>query len=164
MSFDPSNYEFNEPEEKSFHIFPKGEYQWRIAEINEMTTSKSGNAMLPIKFEFSDGENTNFVYENFVFVESAKFKIDQFLKCCSGQMAPGRKINFSDPEVLKWLAARTGRAKLKIEKAFGKDYDRNAIEAFVYETTKVSGASVSTPPAKQQPPSAPADDDDDIPF
>jgi hypothetical protein len=167
MSFDPSSYTFDEPEDRKFVVFPKGEYAWRILEINELTQSSSGNPMLPIKFEFTNGDDTTTVYENFVFTESAKFKIDQFMKCCSGQMAPGRKINFTDPEVIKWLKARTGRAKLTVEPVKGKDYTRNAIEAFVYETTKVSGPSVSTPPAKQQPPSVPAEEemsDDDIPF
>lgn len=166
QAFDPSSYEFEEPEDRKFVVFPKGEYPWRIVEINDMTTSKSGNPMLPIKFEFTNGDDTTTVYENFVFTAAAKFKIDQFMKCCSGQMAPGRKINFTDPEVIKWLKARTGTAKLKVSPVLGKDYNRNEIEAFIYDVSKVAGPTVTTPAAKQQPPSLPADEpeDDDIPF
>lgn len=165
---DPSAYTFEEPEERDYYTFPKGKYKWRILEINDITESKNGNAMLPIKFEFYDDQGrTSPVYENLVFIEAAKFKIDQFLKCCSGQMAPGRKISFTDPEVLKWLKARTGEANLEVEDVPGKTYKRNKITGFVYSATTISGTTVSTPPAKQQPPSAPADEEEDldsIPF
>jgi hypothetical protein len=168
---DPTKYEYQDPADRDFIVFQKGEYAWKILEINEMTTGRnSGNSMLPIKFEFSDGTGrTTTVEENLVFCEAAKWKIDQFMKACSGQMAPGRKINFTDADTLKWIKARTGTAKLKIEKFVskaGKDCEKNAIEAFLYGKTTVDGATLSTPPAKQQPPSAPVEeaDDDHIPF
>jgi hypothetical protein len=164
---DPTQYTYDEPEDRDFPVFPKGEYPWKIIEINEITHSRDkGTPMLPVKFEFTDetGRHAT-VYENFVFSDAAKWKIDQFMKACSGQMAPGRKVNFTDAETLKWLRARTGTAKLKIEDVPGKDYKRNSIEAFLYGKTKVEGTTVSTPPAKQQPPSAPVEDEDDeIPF
>lgn len=164
---DPASYTYDEPEDREFIVFPKGEYAWKIVEINEITHSRERHTpMLPVKFEFSDETGrTTTVYENFVFSDAAKWKLDQFMKACSGQMAPGRKINFTDPETIKWLKARTGRAKLKVEDVAGKSitYQRNAIEAFTYAKSKVDGTTVSAPPAKASPPPA-EDESDDIPF
>lgn len=148
-----------EPEERSFTIFKKGEYPWRIIEINTMTHAKSsGNPMIPIKFEFSDGEgNTTTVYENLVFSDAAAWKVHQFLKSANGgTIEVGRPVNFEDNTFLKWLARQTGTAKLGIEPVQGKDYDRNKIEAFTWPKEPRA--------AKSEIPAAMADELDEIPF
>ncbi|MBK1883696.1 DUF669 domain-containing protein [Luteolibacter pohnpeiensis] len=163
-----NDYTFEEPVEKEFSVFEDGEYPFTILEINALTTSTTGNPMIPLKLEFTDEDEKTTVYENLVFTDKAKYKIDQFLKCVCGTLKPGRKINFEDPDFLRWLQVRTGRAKLTSEKVKGKDYRRNKVVSFVYESTSIEGTSVRTPAAKASPPSTPVEaeviDDDDIPF
>jgi hypothetical protein len=167
---DPRNYTYQEPEEKSFEPLPKGEYPFILLEVNAMTTTqKTGHSMLPVKFEFQGPDDHKVhVYENFVFSDAAAWKINQFLKCiCGGSIDPGRKVDFESPDFIKWMMKQTGTARLSIERVQGKtkDYDRNKIEAFLYDKPAVKGATVSTPPAKAQPPSAPVEqEEDDIPF
>jgi hypothetical protein len=168
----PAAYRYDEPSESNHNVFQKGEYSWRILEINAMEQSKAGNDKIPIKFEFFDEENnTAVVYENLVFTDAAAWKINQFLKsACGGAIEPGRLINFEDAKTINWLKSRTGRAVLGVEKAQGKsgEYDRNKIEKFCYPETTVSGATVSTPPRASTPPSTPVaavgDDSLEIPF
>ena len=161
MSLDPRNFLMEEPEERDFTVLQKGDYPFAIAEINAMTTTqKTGADMLPIKFEFTghDGEKAT-VYENFVFTEAAAFKIKQFLK--SVAVPIGQRVDFEDPKFLAWLKKQTGRARLGIENVKGKtkDYDRNKIEAFLYEKSAPAGG----PPAAA-PVAAKVEDDDEIPF
>ena len=163
---DPSRFIVEEPEERDFTLLPKGEYPWTILEINAMTETQKGDPMLPVKFEFTgpNGERAT-VYENFVFTDGAKWKINQFLKAAYDQMESGKAVDFTDPAFLKWLKARTGRAKLGVEQVKGKtkDYDRNKIEAFIIGKTE--GAPPSTKKTEAfTPPAAAADDDDEIPF
>lgn len=156
---DPSNFIYDEPEDKDKIVFAKGIYKFRITEINSMTESKEArNPMLPIKFEFSraDGKTTT-VYDNLVFTDTAKWKISQFLSCiCGPGIKPGRKIDFNDADFLEWVKKQTGTARLKVEQVQGKDYDRNSIEAFIFSATDAP---------KSAPAPEPADDEDDaIPF
>lgn len=163
MSIDPRSFLVEEPEERDFTLLPNGEYPWRIVEINAMTTARtSGNPMIPIKFEFHDADgNKTTVYENLVFSEAAAWKVNQFLKSANGgTVDKGRRVNFEDRDFLKWLASRTGTAKLGTERVNGKtkEYDRNKIEAFTWPK---DGSAIPAMPTGGS--SAPADDDE-IPF
>ena len=162
---DPRNWTYEEPEEKSFEPLPKGTYPFTILEVNAMTQTKKGDPMLPVKFEFTgDGDHRVQVYENFVFTDAAAWKVNQFLKCiCGGTINPGRKIDFESAEFLKWVAARRGTARLGVERVQGKtkDYDRNRVEAFLYEKSAAAPA-----PAPEPVVVAKVEEDDglDIPF
>jgi hypothetical protein len=158
---DPSNFIYDEPEDKDKIVFAKGIYKFRIVEINSMTESKEArNPMIPIKFEFSraDGATTT-VYENLVFIEAAKWKINQFLSCiCGAGIKPGRKIDFEDADFLEWVGKQTGTARLKVERVQGKDYDRNSIENFIFSVTDAPKEKAAPTPEPE------AAEDDDIPF
>ena len=161
-----------EPEERDFIVLPDGEYPFTILEINAFETSRAGNDMLPLKLEFTgDGGATSSVFENLVFTEKAIFKINQFLASVS--IPKGTRINFRDPEFIKYLKVKTGRALLTSEEytaKSGKLVKKNVVASFVYEGSSkrdepVQKAAQSGPPAHRAAP--PADDfqeDDDIPF
>lgn len=154
MSTSPTNFLMEEPKDREFIVLPKGEYPFRVLEINAMETSKAGNPMLPIKLEFTGQQGSTTVYEYLVFTDSAAFKIKQFLKAIN--VPVGQRVNFEDPAFLKWMKAQRGRAKLGIEPVAGKNYDRNNVEAYVYD----KGAPAFTPP-----PAATSDmEEGEIPF
>jgi hypothetical protein len=160
-TINPRSFLMEEPEERDFTVLAKGDYPFAIAEINAMTTTqKTGADMLPIKFEFTghDGEKAT-VYENFVFTEAAAFKIKQFLKCV--QVPIGQRVDFEDAKFLGWLKKQTGRARLGVERVQGKtkDYDKNKIEAFLYEKTSAAAGPPAAAPA-----AAAEDEDSEIPF
>lgn len=164
MSIDlTTNFVSGEPEERApLTIFPKGDYPFSILEINAFTQSKNGNDMLPVKMEFVSGEDRATVYENLVFTEKAIFKINQFL--ASINVPKGTRINFRDPEFIKYLSSKRGRAKLDIEEFTGRDgstKQKNVIVAFLYDgTSKREDPPAHRPAAPPTPPM----DDDDIPF
>ena len=161
-----------EPEENNFTVLPKGEYPFTILEINSFEQSKAGNDMLPLKLEFTGLEGVkSTVFENLVFTEKAIFKINQFLAAIS--VPAGTRINFRDPEFIKYLKVKTGRAMLDIEdykNKADKIVQKNVVAAFIYEGTSkrdkpVQKSIPSGPPAHR--PSAPAESelsDDEIPF
>lgn len=156
-----------EPEERDFSVFPKGEYPFDILEINEFAVSKAGNDKLPLKLQFKDDAGlTSNVFEDLVFTEKALFKINQFL--ASVGVPKGTRINWRDPEFQKYLKAKSGRAVLGIETytdKSGKSREKNVVERFVYEGT--SKRDDSPPAHKAAPAAAPVADeveDDDIPF
>lgn len=158
-----TSFKYTEPEERpEFVVFPNGEYKFRILEINEMKeTREKRTPMLPIKLEFADDDGkTTVVYDNLLFAENTLWKVKAFLKCVYPQINEGRDINFEDPEFLDWLKRKTGTAKLKSEKVLGKDYSRNAVDAYV------AGKSSDAPPTAQNIKLKVADDeeDDKIPF
>lgn len=152
---------FTEPEDRQFTVFAKGIYRFRILEVNAVKLSQNTRVpMIPIKFEFTrtDGETTT-VYENLLFQENMKWKIDQFLKCLYGEkIASGKKFDWNETDVIDHIKRQTGTARLKVEKVKDKDYDRNTIDAFVYakEDTKTA-----TRPPEPEPSFG---DDDEIPF
>jgi hypothetical protein len=161
---DPRNWTYEEPEEKSFEPLPKGTYPFTILEVNSMTTTKKGDPMLPVKFEFHGPDDHRVhVYENFVFTDAAAWKVNQFLKCiCGGTINPGRQIDFESAEFIKWLMARRGTASLSIERVQGKtkDYDRNKVDAFLYEKSAAAPAPAPAPVAA----GVEDDDSESIPF
>ncbi len=166
MSFDPSNYTYEEPEDRSHVLLPKGSYQFSIVRIDAIENSKNGNPMMPIQIEV-EGPNgaIALVYDRLVFTEKTKWKIDQFMKSiCSGTLQSGRRMSFTDPKTIKWMLAQKGWVKLGVEMAQGKtkDYERNCIEAYLPEAPKMVGAAPSAPSAPAGP--AVVDDSDDIPF
>ena len=118
--------------------------------------------MLPIKLEFSgpNGE-TSTVYEYLVFTEKAAFIINQFL--ASIKIPTGTRINFRDPEFIKYIKAKSGFATLGREPVKGKDYLRNKIVKFLYNGTSKRD---EVPAHKATPAFVPPveDDTDDIPF
>ena len=158
-----------EPEDHNFTVFPKGEYPFTILEINEFERSRAGNDMLPMKLEFSDGTGaTSNVYENLVFTEKAKFKINQFLAAVS--IPKGTRINFRDDEFTKYFKTKTGRAMLDIEEyqsKAGKTVQKNVVAAFVYNGSSKRDevpAHRATPPAHKPAPVEEEEDLDRIPF
>ena len=153
-----------EPEEHNFTVLPKGEYPFTILEINEFEQSRAGNDMLPLKLEFTGPAGTSNVFENLVFTEKAIFKINQFLAAVA--IPKGTRINFRDPEFIKYLKVKTGRAMLDIEtyqNKAGKTVEKNVVASFLY-----GGSSKRDEvPAHRAAPVAPAaedDDDSDLPF
>lgn len=163
MSHDlTTNFLSAEPEEHNFTVLPKGEYPFTILEINAFSVSKAGNDMLPLKLQFSDGTNTVHVFENLVFTEKALFKINQFLASVS--VPTGTKINFRDPEFIKYLKSKTGRAVLDVEtyqSKAGKTVEKNVVASFVYNG---SSRRDEIPPHRETPPVVDDDDTSDIPF
>ena len=163
MSIDLTrDFTSEEPEERSFSVFPKGEYPFTILEINEFTTSKAGNDMLPLKLEFKDAEgHTSNVFENLVFTEKALFKINQFLAAIG--VPKGTRINWRDSEFQKYIKAKSGRAVLGVETYTkdGKEREKNVVERFVYEGTSKRDDG---PPAHKATPPVEEVEDDDIPF
>jgi len=158
-NIDPNNFLMEEPEDREFIVLPEGEYPFVILEINQMETSKSGNPMIPLKLEFTGPGGSTTVYEYLVFADKAAFKIKQFLKSIAVPI--GQRVDFEDPQFLKWVKAQKGRAKLGVEPVQGKTYDRNKVEAFVYD--KAATAAGGPPAAKAKV--VPEDEvDDDIPF
>ena len=166
MNLDPRKIIFEEPEERDFVVFPKGVYPFTILEINTMTESKEKRTpMLPIKLQFTraNGDTTT-VYENLLFQANAMWKLSQFLKCVAGnKMKAGQSIDFESADFLNWLKRQGGSARLQVSPVRGKDYDRNEVEAFIFN----EGAKIETPAPRK--PIAPVvddsdDDDDDIPF
>ena len=164
MSIDLTrDFTSEEPEERSFSVFPKGEYPFTILEINAFETSRAGNQMLPLKLEFRDADgNTSNVFENLVFTEKALFKINQFLAAVG--VPKGTRINWHDGEFLKYLKAKSGRALLGVEHYTdkgGKEREKNVVERFVYEGTSKRDDG---PPAHKATPPVEEVEDDDIPF
>ena len=159
------NYQYDEPEDKSMEPFPKGEYPFRILEINAVTQSRSGSDMIPIKLEFSNAQGeTVSVYENLVFTEKAKWKIDSFLKAIWPKMEKGRKIAWLDDTFISWLKNQKGRAVLKVSPVQGKDYMRNEVDHYIYGS-EGSQAVKAQAPAPTLPTGPPSDgNDDNIPF
>jgi hypothetical protein len=160
------NYEYDEPNEfTNKEPFPKGEYPFRVLEINAVTqTKKTGADMIPIKLEFSnDAGETVDVYENLIFTEKAKWKIDSFLKAVWPKMEKGRKIAWLDDSFIDWLKKQKGRAVLKVEPVQGKDYFRNEVDHYIYGA-EGSQAVKAQAPAPVLPSGPPAADDDNIPF
>ncbi len=169
MSLSTHSYVFEEPEEQSDRIIlPAGkEFPFVILEINDMKDSSTGNPMIPVKMEFDGGDHgKSIVYEKLVFVETMKWKINQFLKCVAGDgIKAGKKVNFEDPEFIGWLKRQTGKATLKIEDVKGKTYQRNSVDSYSYEGSSKE-VEKSSMPESSMPESSSADevDDDDIPF
>lgn len=150
-----------EPEEHNFTVLPKGEYPFTILEINEFELSRAGNDMLPLKLEFTGPAGTSNVFENLVFTEKAIFKINQFLAAVA--IPKGTRINFRDPEFIKYLKVKTGRAMLDIEtyqNKAGKTVEKNVVASFLY-----GGSSKRDEvPAHRAAPAPVEEDMDDVPF
>lgn len=156
------NYTFDEPEEKGpVNVLPKGEYEFEVVDVYEWEESSKGNDMLPIKLKIDGGKHgAGQTYENLVFTDSAKWKIDQFLKSIfGGKMKPGRSVDFETAK--DWMIGKRGRCRVRVSKVKGKNYERNEVDAFLYEGTKIEGRTVKTSPA---PDPDPDDEDDDVPF
>lgn len=156
----------SEPEELAYIILPDGEYPFVISEINDFMTSRAGNEMLPMKLEFTGANDcVSSVFENLVFTEKALFKINQFLKAVN--IPQGTRINFRDPEFIKYLKVKTGRGILTSEDytaKSGKVLKKNVVASFVYGEAKIKAAAPAGPPAHKTAPKEDELSDDEIPF
>jgi len=149
------NYTYDEPEDRQFAVLEPGEYDFTIAEVFAFETAKSGNEYLPLKLDIKPH---GVVFDNLVFTDKAKFRIDQLLKSIGKAPAPGTAVDFDDPS---WLVGSKGRVKLKIETFNGTD--RNKVDAYLFKPGHVVGRTVTTPKAATSPRSV-EEDQDNIPF
>lgn len=159
MSHDPTSYVYQEPEERQFITLPKGEYDFKVVDVFELTQSKTGNDMIPIKLEIIAPDGTPVTVDEYlVFTDSARWKIDSFLKSI-GPMPTDRPVNFTAGSFIAWIKKQTGRCKLGVEVIQGKtkEFEKNKVEAFLYDKAKTTPAPKSTPPPVEE-------DTDDIPF
>ena len=165
MSF-ASDFTSGEPEEQSaFTVFDDGDYPFTIVEINEIKNSAAGNEMLQLKLEFTNPEGeTCTVYEYLVFTAKAAFKINQFL--ASIKIPSGTRVNFHDPDFIKYIKAKSGIATLASEPVKGKDYLRNKIVKFLYNGTSKRDEVPAHKAAAAKPPAfvPPVEEEDNIPF
>lgn len=158
-----SNYTYEEPTERDFVTFEKGEYDFSFVEINEPVEKPGKHPYIPIKLQFTrpDGATTQ-VYENIVFAPTMKWKLDQFVKCtCANALPAGRRIDWTDINFIRWLLNRKGRAVLDVEPVPDKTYKRNKVASWCYE--KAAAPAPSAPPPAPAP-FVPVDDDDLPPF
>ena len=156
------NYVYEEP--TKHHVFEPGEYPFEIIEVNDVEYgASSGNPFIPVKLEFSDEGRTTNCYENLVFTDKAKWKVDSFLKCVWPKAEPGKQIDWTSAEFTRWLVGKKGRAKLIVEPVKGKDYDRNSVAEFLYGDEKSEPVRAARKP-DPDPLAAEDEDDDDIPF
>ena len=160
------SYTYEEPTAGGFKVLPEGEYDFIVKEVFDWQESKKGNDMLPIDIEVEGTSQSDWL----VFVDSAKWKIDSFLKSIyAGALPPGKKIDFENTE---WMLGRKGRVKLKIKtipkkNSPGETMEVNEIDSYLYDSTKIEGRAVTTPRAAAAPASAPAqvfEEEDDVPF
>lgn len=162
MSQSPSNYRYSEPVEKEFVCLPKGEYPFRVIAIYDEESSRNGNPMIPIDIEVGDRETgTAKLKDWLVFTEATEWRVNSFLKSlCPGGIASA--IDFTSGDFKKWLMTREGRCTVKVEmataKQSGKQYERNDLDRYVYESSKT--AKASAPPAAEEKEAA----EDDAPF
>lgn len=164
------NYTYEEPGEGRAPVLPPGDYEFEVKEIFDFDTSKAGNDKLPVDFTlFGPNGQKGKAEEQFVFVASAKWKIDSFLKATGNAPKPGERVNFNN---LGWMQRARGRCTVDIEKyttKAGRDGEKNIIVAFLYDKTEIVGREVvvkqAAPPSRPDP-GPPVDDidEDDIPF
>lgn len=75
-----------------FELIPKGTYNVHVFELQEKTAS-TGNEMLKVILKISDGEyKGRQLFTNLVFVETALFKIREFLQAC-GATIPKKTVD-----------------------------------------------------------------------
>lgn len=173
MSSLRDNYVYEEPTEGGFKVLPKGEYDFTVEEVFEWEESKKGNDMLPICILVEGTKQNDWL----TFTESAKWRIDSFLKSIyNGTLPVGKRMDFNNTS---WMQGRSGRVELGVKKIPkkngqpGETIEVNEILRYVYPKTALEGRTVTTPaadPASRPRPGAspaPADDyqeEDDVPF
>jgi hypothetical protein len=155
------HYTYDEPEDRQYVVLEPGEYDFVIAEVFAFETAKTGNEYLPLKLHIKP-EGT--VFDNLVFTDKAKFRIDQLLKSIGKAPPPGSSVDFDDPS---WLVGCKGRCQLVVDEYKGKK--KNKVEAYVFTPGTVAGRKVSaaTPaPSAKSAPQKPAGTgfEDDEPF
>jgi len=135
--------------EDGFTLIPKGVYSVYVFELQEKT-STAGNDMMKVILKIADGEyKGRQIFTNLTFVESAMFKIREFLVACGCQVPKkamdidftkciGKKINVE-------IAHRTSKEK--------PDEPFADVKRFL--STEVSDGK--TPPETK-------DDEADVPF
>ena len=163
------NYTYEEPGEGRAPVLPPGDYDFEVKEVYDFEHSKAGNDMLPFDLTiFGPNGSKGKVSENFVFVASAKWKVDGFLKATGLAPKVGERVNFNN---LGWMQRARGRCTIGIETYThkDKDWEKNVLTAYLYDKTEIQGREVvnrpAAPPAKADP-GPPVDDvdEDDIPF
>jgi len=133
---------YTEPSEGgSKKVLEPGEYKFRIKEVFAFEESKNGNEYLPMYVEFPDDGGG--CYENLVFTDTAKFRIDQLLKSIGKAPNLGERVSFEDP---RWLEGCQGWAKVKKttqDRGKNAGKERNEIEAWLFEKGRVDGRDVT---------------------
>ena len=89
-------------------------------------------------------------------------KINQFLAAVG--VPKGTRINFRDPEFVKYLKSKAGRAMLDIESyqnKAGKMVEKNVVTSFLYGG---SSKRDEVPQHRATPAAAPVEEVDDVPF
>jgi hypothetical protein len=160
-----ASYTTDEPKEGggAFAV-PEGEYLIKVIDADE-GISQAGNEMIKPVFRviFEDGTEGPKVYENLVFSEKTKWRVDQFVAACGKHPGKGVQFDLFPSMIFGW----TCRAKLKIETYNGKD--RNKVESFIIADVQAPDAVVPRPSAQAKTVqanagAATADDEDQVPF
>ena len=117
VQFDPNDYDPTAT--GKFEPVPAGDYQFCVIGAEEKT-SKAGNSMLELRFDFDVGRETGInVYDRLVFVPSAIWKVHQF------GAATGLTDAFNGGELTPYdVAGVSGTARLVLgkENSKGKRY------------------------------------------
>ena len=152
------------PEEKRATFLEAGEYQFTVISIDDFKTSQNGNKMLPMKLKFTspDGSTVD-VLDRLVFTEKAIYRINQFIAAIG--IPNGTRMNFLDPDFIRYLCGKTGVAALEINEwvsKSGKPGKDNVVANYIYN--REVSKHLSPPAHKEIILVDPEDDDDDLPF
>jgi len=148
---------------EGFDLLPAGTYSCHIFDLTEKQSS-NGNDMLKVVLKVSKGEfKGRQIFTNLTFVESAMFKIREFLVACGATI--GKKsvdIDFSKCVGKEIKVIIYHRKNTQTEEMYADVKKFLPLSAY---NASVSGGQpsgeASTPPPSTPPP---ADDDDDVPF
>lgn len=113
-------------------VDPPGEYQIKVIDARE-AMSKAGNEMIEITFRIlhDDGTEGGKMYENLVFMEKTKWRVDQFVAACGKHPGEGKDFDLYPALMFGW----TCRARIKIESYNGKD--RNKVDEYLIDPETV---------------------------
>ena len=158
-----ASYTTDEPKEGGGgFLVPEGEYTLKVIDAEE-GFSQAGNEMLKPVFRvlFEDGSEGPKVYENLVFSEKTKWRVDQFVAACGKHPGKGVKFDLFPAMIFGW----TCRAKLKIETYNGKD--RNKVAEFIItdaQTPNAGGQRAAAPVRAVAAAPGVEEEDSGVPF
>ncbi len=126
-----------------------GEYPFIVDHVEEKTF-KSGNEGLTVRLKtaVADGRDVT-VYENFVYVDKALWKLNEFLTCIG--------LDFRDPPEPWDVESKTGRANFTLNE---KGYLQ--VEDFLAPSANNGPDSAGRPPVDHD--YGPPPMDEDVPF
>lgn len=146
---------------EGFDLLPAGTYNVHVFDLTEKQSS-NGNDMLKVVLKVSKGEfKGRQIFTNLTFVESAMFKIREFLVACVGTV-PKKSIDvdFSKCVGKECKVIIYHRKNTQTDEVYA---DVKKFLSLTAETPAASGGKASsgaTSPAADTS----ADDDDDVPF